>query len=75
MKYGEEYLQKNQVKENKVKIAFILGSMEPGKDGVGDYTRMLAENLLFEGIQSLIISIKETSNKVDILKNNGTLIG
>lgn len=46
MKYGRVYLQKKLEIENNMKIAFICGSLEPGKDGVGDYTRRLSGALL-----------------------------
>ncbi len=42
-----------------MKIAFICGSMEPGLDGVGDYTRRLAAGLLNKGYDVLIISYKD----------------
>ncbi|MGE5944867.1 MAG: hypothetical protein ACM31G_11070 [Flavobacteriales bacterium] len=33
-----------------MKIIFICGSLEPGKDGVGDYTRRLCGELLKQGV-------------------------
>jgi hypothetical protein len=40
-----------------MKILFICGSAEPGKDGVGDYTRRLCGELLRKGHQTLILSL------------------
>jgi hypothetical protein len=45
-----------------MKIIFLCGSLEPGKDGVGDYTRRLAGELIRQGHFCGIIAImdKET---------------
>ena len=40
-----------------MKILFLCGSAEPGKDGVGDYTRQLCGELIRMGHQALIISL------------------
>jgi hypothetical protein len=40
-----------------MKILFICGSAEPGKDGVGDYTRRLCGELIKKGIDSQILSL------------------
>jgi len=42
---------------NKTKILFICGSVEPGKDGVGDYTRRLCGELIRTGHQATILSL------------------
>lgn len=42
-----------------VKILFICSSLEPGKDGVGDYTRKLACALNKEGSLAKIIAIND----------------
>jgi len=42
-----------------MKIIFICGSIEPGKDGVGDYTRRLAAELIRHNHQATIISIND----------------
>ncbi|MCJ8210237.1 hypothetical protein MUY27_10985 [Mucilaginibacter sp. RS28] len=42
-----------------MKIAFICGSLEPGKDGVGDYTRKLAEELCKKGHECLAIALND----------------
>lgn len=41
------------------RIAFVCSSVERGKDGVGDYTRLLAEELASRGHQVSIISVAE----------------
>ena len=33
-----------------MKIVFICGCLEPGKDGVGDYTRRLSAELIDHGV-------------------------
>ncbi|MDF2430502.1 MAG: hypothetical protein JWP44_133 [Mucilaginibacter sp.] len=50
-----------------MKILFICTSLEPGRDGVGDYTRRLAGELVRQGHLSAIIAIndKNISEKID----------
>ncbi len=38
-------------------IVFICGTLEPGKDGVGDYTRKLASELIAQGNYASIIAL------------------
>jgi len=40
-----------------MKILFLCGSAEPGKDGVGDYTRRLCGELIRTGHQAQIVSL------------------
>lgn len=40
-------------------IVFLCGSLEPGKDGVGDYTRILAAQLIRQGARVSIIAIND----------------
>ncbi|GAT63251.1 glycosyltransferase [Paludibacter jiangxiensis] len=42
-----------------MKITFICGSLAPGRDGVGDYTRRLAAELIRQGHQSSIIALND----------------
>lgn len=42
-----------------MKIAFICGSLEPGCDGVGDYSRRLATELIFKGVDVLLIALHD----------------
>jgi len=42
-----------------MKILFLCGSLEPGKDGVGDYTRRLAGELIRQGHQCGIIAVMD----------------
>ncbi|CAH8292982.1 glycosyltransferase involved in cell wall biosynthesis [Mariniflexile fucanivorans] len=42
-----------------MKIIFICGSLEPGKDGVGDYTRRLCAELILQGIHVGILSYND----------------
>ncbi|SKB98378.1 Glycosyltransferase involved in cell wall bisynthesis [Parapedobacter luteus] len=40
-------------------ILFICGTLEPGKDGVGDYTRRLAAELIRQGHSANVMSIHD----------------
>lgn len=42
-----------------MKILFICGSLEPGYDGVGDYTRRLAGELIRQGNEAQIVAIND----------------
>ncbi len=42
-----------------MKILFICGSLEPGRDGVGDYTRRLAGELIRQGHKASIIAYND----------------
>lgn len=42
-----------------MKIVFLCGSLEPGRDGVGDYVRRLAVELMHQGHQSGAIALND----------------
>lgn len=42
-----------------MRIAFITSSLELGKDGVGDYTRLLAEECVRQGHECCLVSLNE----------------
>jgi hypothetical protein len=42
-----------------MKLIFLCGSLEPGKDGVGDYTRRLAGELIRQGHSCCILAIMD----------------
>lgn len=42
-----------------MKIAFLCGTLEPGGDGVGDYTRRLAGELLKQGHRTMVLSLRD----------------
>jgi hypothetical protein len=42
-----------------MKIAFICSSAEPGRDGVGDYTRRLAAACVEQGHQCLVLALND----------------
>jgi hypothetical protein len=42
-----------------MKIAFITGGLQPGRDGVGDYTRRLAAECMRQGHSSVILSLND----------------
>jgi hypothetical protein len=44
-----------------VKIAFITSSLEPGQDGVGDYSRRLAAECIRQGHPSVIVSLNDAN--------------
>ena len=44
-------------------ILFICGSLQPGEDGVGDYTRRLAGELTRQGHRSTIVAINDVTAK------------
>jgi hypothetical protein len=44
-----------------MKIVFLCGSLEPGRDGVGDYSRRLAGELIRQGHHVKIISLNDKS--------------
>lgn len=45
--------------EAKLKIVFICGCLEPGRNGVGDYTRRLAGELTRQGNTCVMISLND----------------
>ena len=46
-----------------MRVLFLCGSLEPGHDGVGDYTRALAGALNALGVTTRIISIMDRNTK------------
>ncbi|CAM4121814.1 Glycosyltransferase involved in cell wall bisynthesis [Pedobacter westerhofensis] len=42
-----------------MKVMFICGSIEPGRDGVGDYTRRLSQELARNGIQVAVTALHD----------------
>lgn len=42
-----------------MKILFICGCLEPGKDGVGDYILLLSKELILKGIEPVIIALND----------------
>lgn len=44
---------------NALKILFLCGGLEPGRDGVGDYTRRLAGELIRQGNEAAIIALMD----------------
>jgi hypothetical protein len=46
-----------------LKIAFIVSSLEPGRDGVGDYTRRLAGELIRQGHGVRILALNDKATK------------
>jgi hypothetical protein len=42
-----------------MKIVFICGSIEPGKDGVGDYVRRMSEELIRRGIEVKMLALND----------------
>ncbi len=52
-----------------MKVIFICGSLEPGKDGVGDYTRRLAGELIRKDHSAEIIALEDLYVR-EIIKEN-----
>lgn len=44
-----------------MRIAFVTGSLEPGRDGVGDYTRRLAAECVRAGHEVALLAVAEPS--------------
>ena len=42
-----------------MKIVFLCSSLEPGRDGVGDYTRRIATELIRQGHISAVVSLND----------------
>jgi hypothetical protein len=50
-----------------MKILFLCGSLQPGHDGVGDYTRRLAAEMISQGHEAAAIGLNDygTDNKLE----------
>jgi len=57
-----------------MKIAFLCGSLEAGKDGVGDYTRLLAREFIKQDHEVLIIALNDRYISNEIEYSDETLI-
>ena len=60
-----------------MKILFICGSLAPGRDGVGDYTRRLAGELIRQGHQVVIIALNDRHIDTPLIskqESDGTII-
>lgn len=49
-----------------MRIIFICGTLEPGKDGVGDYTRRLCAHIIKSGIQVGMLALNDKFANVSI---------
>jgi hypothetical protein len=58
-----------------VKIAFLCGCLETGRDGVGDYTRRLACELIRQGHQASIIALNDPHVQDGMYKDKTELGG
>ncbi|MGJ8651213.1 MAG: hypothetical protein ACSHX4_12715 [Opitutaceae bacterium] len=62
-----------------MRIVFICGSLDPGRDGVGDYSRQLAHACLKNGHQCLLVSLNDAVNEdtnsegIEIIRRQGLL--
>lgn len=57
-----------------MKILFICGCLEKGRDGVGDYTRKLAETLIHQQKQTLISVVALNDSYIsELVANDSTL--
>lgn len=48
-----------------MKILFVCGSVEPGKDGVGDYTKLLATEFENMGAEAVVVAVNEAESSQD----------
>ena len=53
-----------------MKIVFLCGSLEPGRDGVGDYVRQLALELRHQGQQVAAIALNDQHTSEEIVLNS-----
>lgn len=67
MKFGRECRQEKLASVLNMKIIFLCGSLEPGRDGVGDYSRRLATDLMTRGhwIGLIALNDKHINEKFD----------
>lgn len=49
-----------------MKIVFICGALEEGRDGVGDYTRRLAAELIRQGHTAAVVAIRDLHTEAPI---------
>ncbi len=58
-----------------MKIIFICGSLEPGRDGVGDYTRILAADLVRLGHKVSVIALNDRhiSQEINGFQESGSV--
>lgn len=62
-----------------MRIVFICGSLDPGRDGVGDYTRQLADACSKAGHQCLLVSLNDVATEdtnaagIEIVRRQGLL--
>ena len=58
-----------------MRIAFLTGSLEPGRDGVGDYTIGLAEELQQKGHDVIVIALRDKFMGEDICAERRIAVG
>ena len=51
-----------------MKVVFLCGSLEPGHDGVGDYTRRLAGELIRQGHQAAAIALHDNNLQKEFIE-------
>ena len=55
-----------------MKLLFLCSSLEPGRDGVGDYTRRLAGECLRQGHEVRLLSLNDKGEiRSRLLETNG----
>jgi hypothetical protein len=52
-----------------MRTAFLCGSLEPGRDGVGDYTRRLAGELIRQGHPSIAVALNDSHISETVLES------
>lgn len=57
-----------------MRISFICGSLAPGQDGVGDYTRRLATELCSSGHDCQLVSINDPETHADAMADGVEIV-
>jgi hypothetical protein len=59
-----------------VKIVFLCASLEPGRDGVGDYTRHLASECVRRGHECTAIALHDphVNNEFETVEDGVTVV-
>ncbi len=58
-----------------MRIVFLCGSLEPGRDGVGDYTRLLAAECIRQGHECRLLALNDCGEGgAETQENEGVLV-
>jgi hypothetical protein len=55
-----------------MKVLFVCGSLEEGRDGIGDYTRKFAQECAIQGLSAILVAVNDVyMEQLSITNNNG----